>query len=116
MWCQIDTGDRDSFRDKVLVPTLTEVLATQKPDAAVVEDLVDLLALVPEPPATDATAADAWKKAVAALPRAGDRAQKGLANQRAASARERANPPPMIRKMNLCNAAEAAFPTADIEQ
>ena len=116
LWCQIDIDDRDSFRDRVLVPTLAEVLAAQKPDAALVEDLVDLLALIPEPAATDAKAADAWKKAVAALPRAGDRAQKGLANQRAASARERANPPPMIRKMNLCNAAEAAYPAADIEQ
>jgi hypothetical protein len=116
LWCQIDTADRDSFRDKVLVPTLAEVLAAQKPDAALVEDLVDLLALVPEPPAADAKAADAWKKALAALPRAGERAQRSLANQRAASARERANPPPMIRKMNLCNAAEAAFPTADMEQ
>jgi hypothetical protein len=116
LWCQIDTADRASFRDKVLVPALAEALTAQKPDAAQVENLVDLIALVPEPPATDAKATDAWKKVLAALPRAGDRAQRALGNQRAASARERANPPPMIRKMNLCGAAEAAFPTADIEQ
>jgi hypothetical protein len=117
LWCQIDVDDRASFRDRVLVPALAEALAAAKPDAQLVEDLVDLMALVPEPAAaTEAAALDAWKKAVAALPRAGDRAQRALANQRAGAVRERANPPPMVRKMNFCNAAEAAFPAADIEQ
>ena len=30
-------------------------------------------------------------------------------------ARERANPPPMVKKVNFCNAAAAAFPTMGIE-
>ena len=70
---------------------------------------------VPEPAATDANAVDAWKKVFAAMPKAGDRAQKTLVTRKAASARERANPPPMIKKVNFCNAAAAAFPTAGIE-
>ena len=116
LWCQIDADDLASFRDRVLVPLLAEVLATPKPDGQLVEDLVGLIALVPEPAATaDAKAQDAWKKLVAALPKAGDRAQKVLATRKAASARERANPPPMIRKVNFCNAAAAAFPSAGIE-
>ena len=52
---------------------------------------------------------------MAALPKAGDRAGKALATRKAASARERANPPPMIKKVNFCNAAAAAFPTTGIE-
>jgi hypothetical protein len=115
LWCQIDPGDQALFRDKVLIPTLTEALAAAKPDTALVEDLVDLIALIPEPPVTDAAATDAWKKTLAALPRAGERAQRTLANRRAASARERANPPPMVRKQNFCNAAEAAYPAPTTE-
>jgi hypothetical protein len=52
---------------------------------------------------------------MAALPRGGEHAQKALATRKAASARERANPPPMIKKVNFCNAAAAAFPTSGIE-
>ena len=52
---------------------------------------------------------------MAALPHAGEHAQKTLATRKAASARERANPPPMIKKVNFCNAAAAAFPTSGIE-
>ena len=116
LWCQVDADDLASFRDRVLVPLLAEALAAPKPDAQLIDDMVGLIALVPEPAATaDPKAQDAWKKLFAALPKAGDRAQKTLATRRAASARERANPPPMIRKVNFCNAAAAAFPTMGIE-
>jgi ribonuclease D len=99
----------------VLVPLMAEALAAPKPDQQLIEDLVGLVALVPEPSATDAKAQDAWKKMMAALPRAGEKAQRTLATRRAASARERANPPPMIKKVNFCNAAAAAFPNSAIE-
>jgi hypothetical protein len=92
------------------------VLAAEKPDPQLIEDLVGLIALVPEPAATaDPKTQEAWKKMQAAVQKAGDRVQKVLATRRAASARERANPPPMIKKVNFCNAAAAAFPTAGIE-
>jgi hypothetical protein len=116
LWCQIDAGDLAMFRDRVLVPLLAEALAAPKPDATLIEDLVGLIALVPEPgPAADPKAQDAWKRLFAALAKAGDRAQKVLATRRAASARERANPPPMIKKVNFCNAAETTFPAVGIE-
>jgi hypothetical protein len=100
LWCQVDGDDLTSFRDRVLVPSLTDAL----------------VAPVPEPAATDAKAQDAWKKMMAALPHAGDKAQRALATRKAASARERANPPPMVKKVNFCNAAAAAFPSSAIEQ
>jgi hypothetical protein len=116
LWCQVDADDLASFRDRVLVPVLAEALAAPKPDAQLIDDMVGLIALVPEPAATaDPKAQEAWKKLFAALPKAGERAQKTLATRRAASARERANPPPMIKKVNFCHAAEAAFPTNGIE-
>jgi len=116
LWCQVDTGDLLQFRDRVLVPTMTEALAAPKPDATLTEDLASMLALVPAPAAADPPPVqDAWKKVMAALPKGGDRLTRAFANHRAAAARERANPPPMIRKVNFCNAADAAFPTAGIE-
>jgi len=116
LWCQVDADDLTSFRDRVLVPLMTDALTAAKPDAQLIEDLVGLIALVPEPASTaDPKAQDAWKKMMAALPKAGDRAGKALATRKAASARERANPPPMIKKVNFCNAAAAAFPTTGIE-
>jgi hypothetical protein len=115
LWCQVDADDLASFRDHVLVPSLTEALASPKPDATSLEDLVGLIALVPEPAAADAKAQDAWKKMMAAIPHAGEKVQRTLATRRAASARERTNPPPMVKKVNFCNAAAAAFPNSAIE-
>jgi hypothetical protein len=61
-------------------------------------------------------AVDAWKKVLAALAKAGDKPLRAFNSRRAAAARERANPPPMVRKVNFCNAAAAAYPTGGIEQ
>jgi hypothetical protein len=117
LWCQVDADDLASFRDRVLVPLLSATLgAGPKADPQQLEDLVGLVALVPEPAANaDPKAQEAWKQMLAALPKASERAQKALATRKAASARERANPPPMIKKVNFCNAAAAAYPTNGIE-
>jgi hypothetical protein len=120
LWCQVDVDDLAMFRDRVLVPAVVDALAAlPKPDPgktktdSAAEDLVDLFALVPEPAATDPSVTG-WKQATGALARAGDRLQRVFVNRRAASARERANPPPMIRKVNFCNAT-ATYPHATIE-
>src|SRR5262249_35861134 len=115
LWCQVDSDDLVSFRDHVLVPSLTNAIGAPKQDATLIEDLVGLIALVPEPAASDAKAQDAWKKMMAALPKAAERVQRALPPRRAASARDGSNPPPMIRKVNFCNAAAAAFPNSAIE-
>ncbi|HVZ88560.1 MAG TPA: hypothetical protein VHG72_16430 [Polyangia bacterium] len=106
LWCQIDAEAQAEFRDRVLVPAFNSALAgaasQPKNQAASVEDLVDLLALVPEPATTDAAATDAWKKLMTAVEHAPDRLQRTYNTRRAASLRERANPPPMIGKVNFC--------------
>ena len=100
----------------MLVPLLTEALAAPKPDPQLIEDLVGLIALVPEPAATDAEGAGRLEEDDGgAAARGRPRAEGAGDARRAASARERANPPPMIKKVNFCNAAAAAFPTSGIE-
>jgi hypothetical protein len=111
LWCQVDPEAQTQFRDRVLVPAFDEVL----PDPgqpltktkAALEDLVDLLALVPEPPAADGPASAAWKKLIAEMEHSPEHLAHAYNARRAASARERANPPPMIRKVNFCGAAAA---------
>ena len=116
LWCQVDPDTVSQFRDRVLVPAFNQVAPDPtkphpKTETAAIEDLVDLLALVPEPPATDAAATAAWKKLVADLEHGADHLGRTYNARRAASAHERANPPPMIRKVNFCGAA--ALPDAN---
>ena len=112
LWCQVDADDLAMFRGRVLLPALMTALADSKSDATLVEDLVGLVALVPEPAATDAPGQDAWKKAMTALAHAADHLQRTFNTRRAASTHERANPPPMIKKVNFCNAPAMTTPTA----
>jgi hypothetical protein len=110
LWCQIDADDLAEFRDSVLVPALIAACAEPKFDAGLLEDLAAMAALVPEPPAPsteDATAAKdaaAWKQMLAALEKRGERFHKAFVNRLVRARRERANPPPMIKKQNFCNA------------
>jgi hypothetical protein len=131
LWCQVDADDLAMFRDRVLVPAALEALTAPKPDATLAEDLVGLVALVPEPPAVPAAAnggappaapssggsssQDQWKKLTAAIHAGGEKYQKVFNARRAASARERANPPPMIKTVNFCNAAAAPYPGSGTE-
>jgi hypothetical protein len=110
LWCQVDADDLAEFRDSVLVPTVIAACADAKFDAGLLEDLAAMAALVPEPaaPSTGDSAAASeavvWKQMVAALEKRGDRFQKAFANRLARARRERANPPPMIKKQDFCNA------------
>jgi hypothetical protein len=105
LWCQVDGDDLAMFRDRVLVPALMTALTDPQTDPTLVDDLVGLVALVPEPAAGDVAGQDAWKRAIAAQGRPGEHLPRLFNTRRAASIRERANPPPMIKKVNFCNAA-----------
>jgi hypothetical protein len=113
LWCQVDTGDLALFRDRVLVPTVTEVATGKvKPgDAQVLDDLVALLAMTPEPTAEPARGA--FRAAIAALQKhAPSTYQKAFLGRRAYAERERADPPALIRKMNFCGALDTSFGVA----
>ena len=113
LWCQVDKDDLEMFRDHVLVPSLTETLVRPKPDPALTQDLVGLVAMTPDPAAHgDAQEPwNAWQKMLAALQKSGEHLDRLLAKRRAAVRRERSDPPPMVRKANFCGAAEASTPT-----
>src|SRR5262249_3445100 len=89
LWCQVDADALAEFRDHVLVPALARALAGPKPDPDMIDDLAGLVALVPEPAATDVKAQVAWKTVLANLAHAGDRFVKVFNVRRAAAARER---------------------------
>jgi hypothetical protein len=129
LWCQVDADDLAEFRDRVLVPAVAQALAPPKggpaADASIVDDLVGLTALVPEP--TDPKAQAAWKALQAAMaapaPVTGakgavgaERYQHAFATKRAAAVRERQNPPPMIKKVSFCNVGEASANAPTLDQ
>lgn len=115
LWCQIDGNDLVELRDRVLVPAFAESLADPHVDPTMLADLAGLVALVPEPDAADAAAQPVWKAMLAALGHANEKVQRAYSSRRATAARERANPPPMIKKVNFCNAASAT-PFPKLEQ
>ena len=101
------------FRGRVLVPALTDrARRSHERTPTLVEDLVGLVALVPEPPATDAPATGRLEEARStASTHAADHLPRTYNTRRAASAHERANPPPMIKKVNFCG-PDGTTPTA----
>ena len=114
LWCQIDASDLVELRDRVLVPTLLEALADPHADAAMLEDLVGIVALVPAPDASDLKDLVTWKATLAAIAKAPEKVQRTFATRRVSAARERTNPPPMIKKVDFCNAAAPTnTPTLD---
>ena len=120
LWCQVDGDDLEEFRDHVLVPALRAALGTAGMDRTVLEDLIGLVALVPEPVAPAAgddaeparvqaatASLAAWKELTAAIDKAGERTARLFNLRRTTVKRERANPPPMIKRVSFCTAAPA---------
>jgi hypothetical protein len=112
-WCQTDFDDQLVLRDKVLLPLLSEQLQQPKPDPAVVEDLVGLIALIPEP----TEISPLWKTTFEALAKfTSGRYPKQLVDRRAAVQKTRLDaepvkggqkPPPLAAKRhaNFCHGA-----------
>jgi hypothetical protein len=114
LWCQVDGNDLAQLRDRVLVPAFVGALANPKVEPTMLEDLAGLVALVPEPDSTDPQGQGAWKAMMAALSKANDKVQRAYNARRSSAQRERTNPPPMIKKVNFCNAASPTpFPKLD---
>ena len=143
LWCQVDADDLEEFRDHVLVPSLAAALDNPATDRAKAEELLGLIAMVPEPampapnpisgkapvvPAsppsrsgtksapgttnpsgtgqTDPPAIAAWKALMTTIDKSDDRLARAFSTRRATVKRERSNPPPMIKQVNFCGAAQ----------
>ena len=105
LWCQIDNDDLVSFRDNVLVPALEEANAGHAAASTGLADILALMAISPEPtePASKVkfdAALDTAKKAHATD------YQKSYVSRRTTADRERKDPPPVMKKLIFCNAAE----------
>lgn len=86
LWCQIDPLDGPLLRDLVLVPTLTEQAQKAQPDLALVDDLIGLISLLPEP--TQST--PAWSGLLQVLSRLpGSRYPKLYTERRALAQQQR---------------------------
>jgi hypothetical protein len=105
LWCQVDGEDLTPLRDRVLVPAVRDLAAQRKPDVSVMEDVVGLLALVPEP--TDKDALAAWKATLAQLAKVqGSKMTRIYDERRAQAKRERTSPPPAMKRISFCGAAD----------
>jgi len=102
LWCQVDPGDYTPLRDHVLVPAVVELLSKPKPDPAITDDLVGLLALVQEPGPNETEAAVAWKNAMNLIDKPGSKTARVFRDRKATAQRERANPPPAMKKIAFC--------------
>lgn len=99
--CQALSDDITAFRDGALVPTLGDALASKKIDAVVIDNLVDLLALVPEPedPTAQAAFHAVLDRLLALYP---DKYRKSYLEQRASAEAERRVPPPALKRTSFC--------------
>ncbi|MCU1281999.1 MAG: hypothetical protein JWM53_5545, partial [bacterium] len=113
LWCQVDPSDMVPLRDHVLVPAVVEMLGKPKPDPAVVDDLVGLLALVTEPAPTEKDAAAAWKNVMTLVDRPGARFGRIFRDRRATAVRERTAPPPAMKKLSFCGIAQTTPPPGE---
>jgi hypothetical protein len=107
LWCQVDNEDLIPLRDNVLVPALRDLLVAHRSDVTVIEDVVGLLALTPEP--TEPKALAAWKEVQAQLAKASNGKLARIYDERRMQAkRERAAPPPAMKRISFCGVAETA--------
>jgi hypothetical protein len=116
LWCQIDASDLVELRDRVLVPAFVEALGNPKSDPGTLEDIAGIVALAPPPEASDAKDLATWKEMLAALSKANEKVQRTFNTRRASAAHERTNPPPMIKKVDFCNAAATTTAPATLDQ
>jgi len=101
LWCRVDDTDLVPLRDNVLIPAAHDLMTSK--DATAREDVISLLALLPDP-------GDAEKVV------AGNEAMGKLLRERAQIAqRQRLSPPVTMRKASFCpkpGAAPAPAPVA----
>jgi hypothetical protein len=119
-WCQVDKDDLALFRDRVLVPNLAAMLArpmsgatsdaaAAAATAAAIDELIAFVAMTPDP--TEGPSRAAWNALMAAMQKTPEHRDRAFGKQRMKVKRERADPPPMVKKYSFCGLAESADAT-----
>jgi hypothetical protein len=99
LWCHVADDDLAALRDRVLVPAATDL--AKSGDPAVRDAVLSLIAVVPEPPTSDATASAAWNGLVSTLDKT-PAVGKSLREHRNGAQRQRQAPPSSLRKVSFC--------------
>jgi hypothetical protein len=114
--CQLQTEDVPELRDNVLVPALSDELAKPKADPARVEELLSLLALVPEPEEGAAAPSDFKVVLTRARDFMGDKFKRSYTARRSAAEGLRQNPPQHARKSMFCSAGQLVSVPSEFDE
>ncbi len=104
LWCRVSDSDLAALRDRVLVPAAMDL--TKGGDAAIRDAVLSIVAVVAEPPASDAAASAAWTALLAQLDKTAS-VGKQFREHRAGAARQRQAPPTTLRKVSFCSPPDA---------
>jgi hypothetical protein len=119
--CQVNDDDIAGIRDRVLVPTLAQEMQQAHIDANRLEDVLSLLALAPDPEASDDDAAKqaarkAWKQALDKVRSAeNEHFQHAFMVRRASAQSLRSKPSPAVHKVMFCSTTQAAPAEAELD-
>ncbi|HEX4419283.1 MAG TPA: hypothetical protein VH165_15330 [Kofleriaceae bacterium] len=108
LWCQMDDSDLAPLRDRALVPAAEQLLAMPSADAAIRDAVISLLAVVAPPSPLDTAATAAWTTLQSHIDKAGPKVAQLLKDRRAAATKQRTSPPPALKALDFCNAADTA--------
>jgi hypothetical protein len=118
--CQVDVADGEALRDQVLVRSLVEATKKKPLDQALLEDLLGLLALTPDPNFTDAVGMvkrTSWEGALALARQAAPDVYDSAFTQRRATAQAtRKHPQLKMAKTMFCTAEEVSLADVAIEE
>jgi hypothetical protein len=118
--CQLATTDGEALRDGVLVRSLVEASKKQPLDQVLLEDLLGLLALTPDPDFADAEGMakrTSWEGALALARQAAPPVYDTAFTQRRATAQQtRKHPQLKMAKTMFCTAEEVSLADVAIEE
>jgi hypothetical protein len=118
--CQVSAEDGNALRDKILIAALVDAVKRSSPnDQTLLDDVLGLLALTPDPafsPAEQATRA-AWEAALrSAREVAGEQYNAAFTQRRTSAQITRKSPPAKLKKTMFCTAEEVELADVAIEE
>jgi hypothetical protein len=120
MQCQISNEDGNALRDNILIAALVDAVKRSSPgDQTLLDDVLGLLALTPDPsfgPGEQAARA-VWEAALrGARELAGEQYTAAFTQRRAAAQSARKSPPAKLKKTMFCTAEEVELADVAIEE
>jgi hypothetical protein len=118
--CQVSTEDGNALRDRVLIVALLDAVKRSSPsDQTLLDDVLGLLALTPDPgfSAAEKNARAAWEAALAGARQLAPEQYNAAFTQRRAGAQiTRKTPSPKLKKSMFCTAEEVELADVAIDE